>query len=86
MKNSLLILLMAGIIGSTGCSLTGGTTRQERTTRATQQASDLLDELRSDRALNHVIQGSVYDVTGDYASAILEYQEALQDEPTAAIY
>ena len=32
------------------------------------------------------MQGSVYDVTGDYANAILEYQEALQLYPQAATY
>ena len=35
--------------------------------------------------MTHVIQGSIYDISGDYANAILEYQEALQHDPTAAI-
>ena len=39
-----------------------------------------------DRALDHFIQGSVYDMKGEYAKAILEYQDALRYHEDPAIY
>lgn len=37
-------------------------------------------------AMEHFISGSVYESKGDYASAILEYQEALMSDESAGIY
>ncbi len=37
-------------------------------------------------ALEHVIDGSVYEMKGEYAKAILEYQDALRYEKNDAIY
>ncbi len=45
-----------------------------------------LRELQHDRALQHFIEAVALDIKGSYAEAILEYQEALQAEPNAAIY
>jgi tetratricopeptide (TPR) repeat protein len=39
-----------------------------------------------DVALQHFIDGSVYELKGDFAQAVLEYQDALRDEPDHAIY
>lgn len=39
-----------------------------------------------DRALDHFIQGSVYDLKGEHAKAILEYQDALRYHEDPAIY
>ena len=47
---------------------------------------DKLQEARRDRALNHFIQGAVFDAKGEHANAILEYQDALRDDPNPAIY
>ncbi|HWP83388.1 MAG TPA: tetratricopeptide repeat protein [Bacteroidota bacterium] len=43
-------------------------------------------ELNKERALRHFIEGSVYDAKGDYAKAILEYQDALRYDANPAIY
>lgn len=43
-------------------------------------------ELNHERALQHFIEGVTFDAKDRYADAILEYQEALQYEPNAAIY
>jgi tetratricopeptide (TPR) repeat protein len=39
-----------------------------------------------DKAIEHFIAGLVYEMKGDYASAILEYQDALRYEKDAGIY
>jgi tetratricopeptide (TPR) repeat protein len=38
------------------------------------------------RALEHFVDGSVYETKGDYAKAILEYQDALRFDKDPAIY
>lgn len=39
-----------------------------------------------EQALEHFIQGSMYDIKGEYAKAILEYQDALSYHEDPAIY
>lgn len=39
-----------------------------------------------DRAIEHFIAGQVYELKGDYASAILEYQDALRYDKSPGIY
>ncbi len=39
-----------------------------------------------ERALDHFVNGSIYDQQGDYARAILEYQDALRYDNDPAIY
>ena len=86
MKNFLLTLVLATAAVFAGCSFSRDTVQEQRARKATQQISTQLKEVQRDHALSHVIQGSVCDVTGDLANAILEYQEALQHEPSAAIH
>lgn len=45
-----------------------------------------LREMNRDRALRHFIDGSMRDAKGEYADAILEYQEALQYDSNAAVH
>ncbi len=40
----------------------------------------------SRKAMSHFIDGSVAEAKGDYASAILEYQDALRLDPNAGVY
>jgi tetratricopeptide (TPR) repeat protein len=84
MKQSPAILLCVVLAGVAGCSYSRVTPRAERPA-ASAQVSERLKEMQHEQALSHLVQGSVYDVTGDYANAILEYQEALQYETSAAI-
>ena len=39
-----------------------------------------------DKAIEHFIAGQVYELKGDYASAILEYQDALRYDKSSGIY
>ncbi len=85
MKPFLLILTTVSLAVLAGCGLSRDGARSEPAEKLKQQVNERLNEMHGDRALSHVIQGAVYDATGDYANAILEYQEALQLEPSAAI-
>lgn len=85
MKQLLVVFAALSVAGLAGCSLSRDAARSQRAERATQQVNERMKEIAHERVLGHVIQGSVYDAAGDYASAILEYQEALQLEPGASI-
>jgi len=84
-RQFLIVLAAMGFAGLAGCSFSKDAARSQRTERATQQVNERMKDIARERALGHVVQGSVYDASGDFARAILEYQEALQLEPTAAI-
>ncbi len=86
MKRPFSLFFLAITILVVGCSPSGNALQQQRSEEARQRINDRLKEARRDRALVHVIEGSIYEITGDFANAILEYQEALQDDPSAAIH
>lgn len=79
MKNSYLkyfsYLIFVFIIA--GCS-GAKETNQEKTT--------IIKGENRERALDHFVNGSIYDQQGDYARAILEYQDALRYDNDPAIY
>jgi len=52
---------------------------------AAERSSEQLDSV-SEAALRHLIDGSVYELQGDCARAVLEYQDALRYSPDPAIY
>lgn len=56
-----------------GCSAGERAAQETRTTK------------ERDRALRHFIDGSVFELNGDYARAVLEYQDALREERDPAI-
>jgi tetratricopeptide (TPR) repeat protein len=74
---------IVGIFFLTGCSGARQAEQQQEQKRAVSRHGR---EYRHDRALLHFIEGAGLDAKGSYAEAILEYQEALQAEPNAAIY
>ena len=43
-------------------------------------------DFNQDKAIEHFIAGQVYELKGDYASAILEYQDALRYDKSPGIY
>ena len=86
MKTSLSALVVALAAGLIGCSSVKETAQTQQEAKRDTQLLERLKEHQRDRALARLVQGSVYDVTGDYANAILEYQEALQLYPQAATY
>jgi tetratricopeptide (TPR) repeat protein len=80
MKNNqhiLLLVILGCIIGGfffQGCST------------AKDSISSQKESINRDRALEHFMNGLLYDQRGQYADAILEYQEALKFEDDPAIY
>jgi tetratricopeptide (TPR) repeat protein len=77
---ALFILVVAGI---QGCSSGREATRQPAGSGVVARPAP--DALR-DLALRHFIDGSLYEVKGEYAQAVLEYQDALRYEKNDAIY
>ncbi len=71
----------AGLL-MTGCAAGGHTPRGE------EQAvmPPAVTEIQHQTALRHFIDGSVFEVKGEYAQAALEYQEALRYEKNHAMY
>ncbi|MCX6132862.1 MAG: tetratricopeptide repeat protein [Ignavibacteriales bacterium] len=86
MKRTLIALFAFVAISAAGCSFSRDTAREQRAVQATRKINEQLKEARHEQALSRVIKASVYEVTGDFANAVLEYQEALQQEATAAIH
>jgi len=83
LKSFLFLTSIVGIFFLYGCSNSSQSVRSDHTNA---QQSDRIKEMRHDRALQHFIEGTALDAKGSYAEAILEYQEALQAEPNAAIF
>ncbi|HTY36289.1 MAG TPA: tetratricopeptide repeat protein [Bacteroidota bacterium] len=80
-------VLAAGcVLTLAGCGFSRDAASEQRTAQITAKINEQFQESRRDQALARVIKASVYEVTGDFANAVLEYQEALQVEPTAAIH
>lgn len=48
--------------------------------------ADSVESLQSKEAIEHFVDGSIADAKGDYASAIVEYQDALRMDPQAGVY
>ena len=86
MKRPLFVPILFVILTLAGCSFSRDTTREQRTQKPPQQLDERLKQILHDQALSHVVQASVYEVAGDFAGAVLEYQEALQQDPSAAIH
>lgn len=58
--------------------------RESQETAAVRE--DVLRDGNRDIALQHFIDGSIYDQKGEYAKAVLEYQDALRYDNDPAIY
>ena len=86
MKNPLFITFAGIALLAAGCGFSRDTAREQRANEATRRINAQLKQARHDQALSRVIKAALYEVTGDFANAVLEYQEALQQEPTAAIH
>ena len=90
MNNTLKILLsltyIVGIFFLSGCGTSQQASQSTPTDRIVPSQGSKRIELLHDQALQHFIEGSALDAKGAFAEAILEYQEALQSDPNAAIY
>ena len=70
------------VSGLTGCSSQKEVVHEEKTTRVAEQ-------VRSDQksvALQHFIDGSVFESKGEFAQAVIEFQDALRYDKDPAIY
>jgi tetratricopeptide (TPR) repeat protein len=81
-----LLTCIVGIFFLSGCSGSQQAPQTKHSERTHPIRDHKQDEMLHDRALQHFIEGTALDAKGAYAEAILEYQEALQAEPNAAIY
>lgn len=79
-----LVVLTGGILG--GCSSGRETTEGSTPGRGKDVVSDAVAQQAHDRALQHFIDGSLFELKGDYAKAVLEYQDALRYEEDHAVY
>lgn len=72
--------------------LSAGCSSSKKTTIEQSRDRDEVRELthrrieNKDKAIEHFIAGQVYELKGDYASAILEYQDALRYDKSPGIY
>jgi len=79
-----MVVLLAGVLA--GCASEkeasqGSAVGQEKRVTRTPAA-----QLAHEKALQHFIDGSLFEMKGDYAKAVLEYQDALRYEEDHAIY
>src|SRR3989339_1009706 len=69
-----------------GCAAPEETRKESPQEELNRRVNQRLQEARQERALNHFIQGAVYEAKGEHANAVLEYQDALRDDPNPAIH
>ncbi len=86
MKNLIIIPIVITITFLVGCTGSREMEVKDKSEDLQARAAEKMRELNRDRALRHFIEGSLYDAKGDYAKAILEYQDALRYEQNPSIY
>ncbi len=84
MKSVLAVILAVSLALVGGCSPETGALG-ERAANGVSRASTVEDSARQ-MAVQHMIDGSIQEVKGDYAKAVLEYQDALRYDQDPAIY
>lgn len=77
--------LMGGLLGVVLWGLSGCSTGNDVSRELTAQP-EMPTAIARQRALDHFIEGSIYELKGEYAQAILEYQDALRYDKNHAIY
>lgn len=77
------LLVVSAVLVFAGCS-------SSKNTAATVPENPLAqsppEKALHDAALRHFVDGSIFEMKGDYANAVLEYQDALRDEKNHAVY
>ncbi len=81
----LLLLLVSAFI-FVQCSSNEVVNKNENKNSSQEIIKKTVTKENSQKALSHFIDGSVAEAKGDYASAILEYQDALRLDPNAGVY
>jgi tetratricopeptide (TPR) repeat protein len=85
-KSFCFLTFFVGIFFLAGCSSSQQSSQSLGFDRLDKQLQEKTQEIRHERALQHFIEAAALDAKGSYAEAILEYQEALQAEPNAAVF
>ena len=76
-------LFLLGLLIFSGCS----TTKEVTITKVDVKSE--IDQKEKDskkKAMDHFINGSIAETKGDYATAVLEFQDALNLDPSAGVY
>lgn len=76
-------LVFGGFLFSFGCSSNQEITQTKIETRS---EIDQTDKDYKKKAMDHFINGSIAEAKGDYAAAVLEFQDALNLDPSAGVY
>ncbi|MDH4070112.1 MAG: tetratricopeptide repeat protein, partial [Ignavibacteria bacterium] len=75
--------VMCGVLVLQSCAPSGETTGNgEQAATVESQVSERARE----KALQHFIDGSIHEMKGNYAQAIIEYQDALRYDPNHAVF
>src|SRR5512135_1992502 len=77
---------VVAVIGGCAAVMQMGCSGTKETGATTEQIATPLQEQNEDLALDHYLQGSTLDQKGEYAKAILEYQDALHYKQDPAVY
>jgi len=78
-----LFLIFVGFLFSFGCSSNQEITKTKIETRS---EIDRADQDFKKKAMDHFINGSIAEAKGDFATAVLEFQDALNLDPSAGVY
>jgi tetratricopeptide (TPR) repeat protein len=71
----------------TGCSSSKKVTKNDEVIQNAERIDDVSSpEENKNKAMEYFINGSIFETKGDYASAILEFQDALKYDTSAGIY
>ena len=84
MRRVIAVFLVGSLMGVLSACSSGS----QLPTKSAEPAGPVkpVQEINRDRALQHFIDGSLYEMRGEYAKAVLEYQDALANEKSDAIY
>ncbi len=80
-----LLGLCAGVILALGEGCSAGKETVARTPAEGRVAASV-EKMAHEMAMQHFIDGSIFEVKGEFAQAILEYQDALRYEKDPAVY
>lgn len=85
MKNTIILAPILTILLA-ACSSSDKTVVDKKPETVVNPAVERMKESNREQALKHFIEGALYDSKGDYAKAVLEYQDALLYDRNPSIY
>lgn len=76
-------VLILGVLVLQSCAASEGTAEADGGVATVQSQ---VSERAREKALQHFIDGSIHEMKGNYAQAIIEYQDALRYDPNHAVF